>query len=90
LGFFILLIHNLIDITKSIITKHHLNKEDIVLTFIGEEEHLSIENQKNLYVMQNYLNILDQIKDQLPQFKNSIKYDFNTEILEGQYTFNNN
>lgn len=62
---------------------------DVVVTFVGQSEHLLDHCTEPCYVMQGYLNVLEKIKPlhlhQYERIKESAS--FNAEVLEGTYSF---
>lgn len=79
--------YNCIEITKDVENSHPIQRGDTVLTFIGEEKHLLKESAEKVYVMQNYLGIIDRVKTEFPKYERAFDATFEAEVLEGKYSF---
>lgn len=66
-----------------------LGSSDVVVTFVGQSEHLSDQCSEVCYVMQRYLNVLDKIAPIYPHQYKFMKESasFEAEVLEGTYSF---
>lgn len=79
--------YHCIEITKDIEAKGVLQKGDTILTFIGDKEHLLQKDSGKVYVMANYLDIIEQVKKRFPQYEKAFDSVCDAEVLEGKYSF---
>lgn len=66
-----------------------LQPSDVVVTFVGQSEHLLDQCSEPCYVMQRYLNVLEKIKLLHPRQYQLMQESasFEAEVLDGTYTF---
>lgn len=66
-----------------------LQPSDVVVTFVGQSEHLLNQCSEPCYVMQRYLNVLEKIKLLHPRQYQLMQESasFEAEVLDGTYTF---
>ncbi|OHD84646.1 MAG: hypothetical protein A3I60_00745 [Sulfuricurvum sp. RIFCSPLOWO2_02_FULL_43_45] len=66
-----------------------LQSSDVVVTFVGQSEHLLDQCRETCYVMQRYLNVLEKIKPLHPRQYQLMQESasFEAEVLEGSYSF---
>lgn len=71
------------------ITSSVLEPADVVVTFVGQSEHLLDRCIEPGYVMQRYLNVLEKIKPLHPHQYERMKESatFSAEVLDGTYSF---
>jgi cation transport regulator ChaC len=80
--------YDCIEVTP-LISSSILAPSDVVVTFVGQSEHLLDQCREPCYVMQRYLNVLEKIKPLNPYQYERMKESasFNAEVLEGTYSF---
>ena len=80
--------YDCIEVTH-LVSSSILASSDVVVTFVGQSECLLDYCNEPCYVMQRYLNVLENIKPLNPHQYERMKESasFNAEVLEGTYSF---
>lgn len=80
--------YDCLEVTPFIESSIPLGEKDVVVTFVGEYDHLRDHCHEKVYVMQRYLDVLRKIEIlSQERYRELMVNSFEAEIIEGTYTF---